>query len=112
MKMIDMKRADYGIEYPSHLPYFKTKGITELVALDIELKNDDFKLGAIGCSASAGEFTDNALFIINKALKDSILQSSSYSEHLNYWFHNSTPNYQQQYQERVVKYRSQTESVQ
>ena len=102
MKMIELGRADYGIEYPSNLPYLQSSGLENLTALDIALKNETFKLGAIGCSAKGGKYTETALGIINQALDEQVLNSPDYSKHLDYWFSETMPNYFELYEEHVL----------
>lgn len=100
-ELVTKGRVDYAIDYLTTYRYLTLTGHESLAMLPIE-EAGDFVTGAIGCSASNPEFSKKALKIINETLKESVLASPAYKEHLSFWM-DSFPDYWKYFEKEVLK---------
>lgn len=103
MRMMEMGRLDYLIDYPSNFTYLNATLNIPLTTIAIKQNEGKFVKGAIGCATSAPDnFAQEALERINNVLKNKVLKSPSYLAHLNFWMSGSFSDYLAVYEEVVV----------
>lgn len=102
--MLINNRIDYGIDYPFIADYYnKLKGKDVLASTRILGTENEFVLGAIGCSEQApGQFAQSFLNEINTILVNDILPSEKYRQHQNSWLGHYFSNYFQLYDEQLL----------
>lgn len=104
LKLIELNRADYTIDYP---PILKSYNLTEGGNLSLIPIKENFEfpvVGAVGCSAQApNRFAKQAISKIHSVLPD-ILSSQEYQAGLQFWFEDIGPQYSRWYNELVVNH--------
>ncbi len=102
--MLINNRIDYGIDYPFIADYYnKLKGKNLLASTMISGTENEFVLGAIGCSEQApDDFAKTFLEQINKILINDILPSEQYKQHQNGWLGHYFSDYPRLYDEQLL----------
>jgi len=102
LRLLQIKRADYTIEYPAIVNFFNVTEQQDLNQVLIKENLDQPVVGAVGCSSHAdNNFAQRALTSINRALSEIVLDAE-YQQNVSHWF-NADEQYHSWYQELVIK---------
>lgn len=102
LRLLQIQRADFTIEYPAIVNFFNTTEQQNLKQVLIAENQHQPVVGAVGCATHADDnFALRALTSINGALRD-IVVKPEYQHNVSRWF-TANQQYQQWYQELVVK---------
>lgn len=101
LRLLQIGRADFTIEYPAIVNYFNASNQPQLIQWTMTENQYQPVVGAVGCAASApDDFAVSALNAINRALRN-IMQQEKYQQEVSRWF-NVDQQYQDWFSELVV----------